>query len=60
MKLIIRKSGSRKPYKIINNAVSITDNVHCIIVNTKKNCLMYSSRSLKWMRRCWVDNGKEK
>ena len=42
MKLIIRKRESRKPYKIINNAVSIKENVHCIIVNTKKNCLMYS------------------
>ena len=60
MKLIIRKRGSRKPYKIINNAVSITDNVHCIIVNTKKNCLMYSKPEFEWMRRCGVDNGKEK
>ena len=42
MNLIIRKRESRKPYKIINNAVSIKENVHCIIVNTKKNCLMYS------------------
>ena len=42
MKLIIRKRESRKPYKIINNAVSIKENVHCIIVNTKKNRLMYS------------------
>lgn len=42
MKLIIRKRESRKPYKIINNAVSIKENVHCIIVNTEKNCLMYS------------------
>ena len=42
MKLIIRKRGSRKPYKIINNAVSIKENEHCIIVDTKKNRLMYS------------------
>ena len=42
MKLIIRKRGERLPYEIINNAVSIKENVHCIIVNTKKNRLMYS------------------
>lgn len=42
MKVIIRKRESRKPYKIINNVVSIKDNAHCIIVNTKENCLMYS------------------
>ena len=42
MKLIIRKEGDKTPYKIINNAVSIKENKHCIIVNTKKNRLMYS------------------
>ena len=42
MKIIIRKRGVEMPYKIINNAVSIKENEHCIIVNTKKNCLMYS------------------
>ena len=42
MKIIIRKRGAEMPYKIINNAVSIKENEHCIIVNTKKNRLMYS------------------
>lgn len=42
MKVVIRKRESRKPYKIINNVVSIKENVHCMNVNTKKNCLMYS------------------
>ena len=61
MKLIIRKRGSRKPYKIINNAVSITDNVHCIIVNTKKNCLMYSKPEFEMDEEVLgVDNGEEK
>ena len=41
MKIVIRKRGAELPYKIIN-AVSIKENVHCIIVNTKKNRLMYS------------------
>ena len=42
MKIIIRKRGAEMPYEIINRAVSIKENEHCIIVNTKKNCLMYS------------------
>ena len=42
MKIIIRRSGAEMPYKIINKAVSIKENEHCIIVNTKKNRLMYS------------------
>ena len=42
MKIIIRKRGDKTPYEIINNAISIKENEHCIIVNTKKNCLMYS------------------
>ena len=42
MKIIIRKSGDKTSYKIINRAVSIKENKHCIIVNTKKNRLMYS------------------
>ena len=42
MKIIIRRSGAEVPYKIISNAVSIKENEHCIIVNTKTNRLMYS------------------
>ena len=42
MKIIIRRSGAEMPYEIINNAVSIKENEHCIIVNTKTNRLMYS------------------
>ena len=42
MKIIIRRSGEEMPYEIINNAVSIKENEHCIIVDTKKNRLMYS------------------
>ena len=42
MKIIIRKRGAEMPYEIINRAVSIKENAHCIIVNTKKNRLMYS------------------
>ena len=42
MKVIIRKRGAEPPHKIINNAVSIKENVHCIIVNTNNNRLMYS------------------
>ena len=42
MKIIIRRSGAEMPYEIINNAVGIKENEHCIIVNTKKNRLMYS------------------
>lgn len=42
MKIIIRRSGAEMPYEIINNAVSIKENEHCIIVDTKKNRLMYS------------------
>ena len=42
MKIIIRKRGTEMPYEIINRAVSIKENEHCIIVNTKKNRLMYS------------------
>ena len=42
MKIIIRKRGAELPYEIINNAVSIKENEHCIIVNTKNNRLMYS------------------
>lgn len=42
MKIIIRKRGVEMPYEIINRAVSIKENEHCIIVNTKKNRLMYS------------------
>ena len=41
MKIVIRKRGAKLPYKIIN-AVSIKENVHCIIVNTKRNRQMYS------------------
>lgn len=52
MKVIIRKSGAEKPYKIINNAVSIKENVHCIIVNTKKNRLLYSKPEFEiWRER---------
>lgn len=42
MKIIIRKRGTEMPYEIISNAVSIKENEHCIIVDTKKNRLMYS------------------
>ena len=42
MKVIIRKRGIEMPHKVINNAVSIKENEHCIIVDTKKNRLMYS------------------
>ena len=42
MKIIIRRSGAQTPYQIINRAVSTKENEHCIIVNTKKNRLMYS------------------
>ena len=42
MKIIIRKRGAELPYKIINNVVGIKENVHCIIVDTKNNRLMYS------------------
>ena len=56
MKLIIRKRGSRKPYKVINNAVSIKENEHCIIVNTKRNRLMYSKPEFEME----ANNGEEK
>ena len=56
MKIIIRRSGAEMPYKIINSAVSIKENEHCIIVNTKKNRLMYSKPEFEME----VDNGKEK
>ena len=42
MKIIIRRSGAEMPHKVINNAVSIKENEHCIIVDTKTNRLMYS------------------
>ena len=42
MKIIIRRSGAEMPYEIINNAVSIKEKEHYIIVDTKKNRLMYS------------------
>ena len=42
MKIIIRKRGKEMPHKVINNAVRIKENEHCIIVDTKKNRLMYS------------------
>ena len=42
MKIIIRRSGAEMPYEIINNAVNIKENEHCIIVDTKTNRLMYS------------------
>ena len=42
MEIIIRKRGTEMPHKVINNAVSIKENEHCIIVDTKKNRLMYS------------------
>lgn len=42
MKIIIRRSGAEMPYEIINSAVSIKENEHCIIVDTKTNRLMYS------------------
>ena len=41
-KIIIRKRGTEMPHKVVNNAVSIKENEHCIIVDTKKNRLMYS------------------
>lgn len=56
MKIIIHRSGAEMPHKIINNAVSIKENGHCIIVNTKKNRLMYSKPEFEMER----DNGKEK
>ena len=56
MKIIIRRSGAEMPHKVINNAVSIKENEHCIIVNTKKNCLMYSKPEFEMER----DNGEEK
>ena len=59
MKIIIRRSGVQTPYKIINRAVSIKENEHCIIVNTKNNRLMYSKPEFEiWL---WGSvNGKEK
>ena len=61
MKIVIRKRESRKPYKIINNVVGIKENVHCIIVNTKKNCLMYSKPEFEMDEEVrGVDNGEEK
>ena len=59
MKIIIRRSGARTPYKFINNAVSIKESRHCIIVNTKNNLLMYSKPEFEiWL---WGSvNGKEK
>ena len=59
MKIIIRRSGAEMPCKIINNAVSIKENEHCIIVNTKKNRLMYSKPEFEWLSS-EVNNGKEK
>ena len=56
MKIIIRKRGAEMPYEIINRAVSIKENEYCIIVNTKKNRLMYSKPEFEMV----VINGKEK
>lgn len=42
MKVIIRRSGAEMPYAAFKDAVSVEENKHCIIVNTKKNRLMYS------------------
>lgn len=42
MKVIIRRSGAEMPYAVFTDAVSVKENENCIIVNTKKNCLMYS------------------
>ena len=56
MKIIIRRSGAEMPHKVINNAVGIKENEYCIIVNTKKNCLMYSKPEFEMER----DNGEEK
>lgn len=42
MKVIIRRRRAEMPYAVFNNAVSVKENKHCIIVTTKKNCLMYS------------------
>ena len=56
MKIIIRKRGAEMPHKIINNAVSIKENEHCIIVNTKRNRLMYSKPEFEME----TNNGEEK
>ena len=56
MKIIIRKRGAKMPHKVINNAVSIKENEHCIIVNTKRNRLMYSKPEFEME----ANNGKEK
>ena len=56
MKIIIRKRGAKQPHRIINNAVSIKENEHCIIVNTKNNRLMYSKPEFEM----GVNNGEEK
>ena len=59
MKIIIHRSGAQTPYKIINNVVSIKENEHCIIVNTKKNRLMYSKPEFEiWLGS--LVNGEEK
>ena len=56
MKIIIRKRGAEMPHKVIHNAVSIKENEHCIIVNTKRNRLMYSKPEFEME----ANNGKEK
>ena len=60
MKIIIRRSGAEMPHKIINNAVSIKENEHCIIVNTQKNRLMYSKPEFEWGALPEGVNGEEK
>ncbi|MGM9827344.1 MAG: hypothetical protein ACI30O_04030 [Muribaculaceae bacterium] len=58
MKIIIRKRGAELPYEIINNVVSIKENEHCLIVNTKKNRLMYSKPEFEMdVEVRGVDNG---
>ena len=56
MKIIIRRSGAEMPHKVINNAVSIKENEHCIIVNTRRNRLMYSKPEFEME----TNNGEEK
>ena len=56
MKIIIRKRGAEMPHKVINNAVSIKENKHCIIVNTRGNRLMYSKPEFEME----LINGEEK
>ena len=56
MKIIIRKRGAEMPHKVINNAVSVKENEHCIIVNTKRNRLMYSKPEFEME----ANNGEEK